>query len=106
MNIKKLTQIIIISTLISGLICLLVLPQSVAVQWSGNVAVESLPGWQAILLTFAVAALFLLISGYSSRRYAKLFANREKAERNIANVFTWLGFSGIALQLLLLIMNR
>ncbi len=103
---KKLAIIISISTFILGVICFIVLPDVIAVQWSTSGEItNTLSKYAAVLITYAVTAFFLILSWFTENRVSMFSGIRAKAEKTMSICFLWLGFIGIILQAVLLFMN-
>ncbi len=103
---RILTFIISGATLLMGIVSYFILPDKVAVQWSfSGQATNVFPKIVAILISFAVTALCIILSWCTDRNDYGNSQTHAKIERIIPGRLMWLGFIGVIIQIVFIIMN-
>lgn len=88
-NMKVVATVISLITVLFGIVCCFLLPDTVAVQWGANGEVSNtMRSYLAVLVTYALCALMLVIA----------FSKKNES-------YIWLSTIGFALQIVLLITN-
>lgn len=96
---------ILVSVVILSLISLLVLPESVAVQWNFSQTTNYIPKFYAVLIPLAISTFGICSWKYSSVRYGKNIEMSYRIQTIHSVIWCVVSCIGIIINILFMLMN-